>query len=61
MVGSAQVGGSSQNQKFIIEPDKFHLGGKKTLLRMSATKDHWLMLSQAAITCSSQASSTQGL
>lgn len=31
---------------------KFHLGEKKTLLWVSAAKDHWLMLSRAAITYS---------
>lgn len=32
MESSGQVGGNSQNQKFIMEPDKFHLGGEKTPL-----------------------------
>lgn len=49
-------------EEFIREPDKFCLGGKKNLLWVSATsKNHWLMLSQAAVTCSGRSSSTREL
>lgn len=49
-------------EEFIREPDKFCLGGKKNLLWVSATsKNHWLLLSQAAVTCSGRSSSTREL
>lgn len=61
MESSAQVGGSSQNQKVIIEPVKFHLEGKKPLLWVPATKDHWAHALTGSYHLSSQACSTQGL